>query len=77
MKKKMSSNYFSCEKVNYGKQIVDLAKSKITKRIGFEKETKFSPEDEFRVIFYTSKTTIYPYIETVPEVSHLCEYIEF
>lgn len=77
MRNKMNSSYFRSEKVNYGNQIVDLAKSKINNRIGFEKENRFSSEDEFRSIFYPNKTNIYPYFEMVPEISNICEYIEF
>jgi hypothetical protein len=77
MRTNLNSIYFRSDKVKYANQQVDIAKDRINKRIGFEKENRFLLENEFRSIFYTNKMNIQPYLEIVPEIEKICDYIKF
>ncbi|GHC65206.1 hypothetical protein [Ulvibacter litoralis] len=77
MRKNKNSMYFKSEKINYSNRNVDLAKDSVKKRIGFEKDIRFSKEKEFRLMFYTKKNNIQPYFEIAPDVSQICDLLSY
>ena len=75
-KKDLAINY-KFKSVSYDdKQYVDIINNRLRQEIGFIKKERFLPEDEARMLFYSSKTPIEPINIELPEVSELCEIVE-
>ena len=78
MKKQFLTTKARFDHVKYDDSLtIDIAQNRIHKEIGFVKTNNYSPEDEIRMLFYSTKENIEPVFLTVPEVENYCEILIF